>query len=1350
MKNVSTTHKSDVDIDLKNYRIQEKIGEGGYGKVFKAEQISTGQTVAIKMLKFKDTLSEQSKKQHIARFERETQLCVQINHPNIVTLLDKGYTIDEEPYAVFEYISGETLKDLINRTNGLSAEETGVLMEQVLDALECAHAKGIIHRDLKPHNIMVTKRKTKSYVKILDFGMGTFSYDFKSDDYKDLTLTQEVIGTPAYSAPEQLRGEPPTVKSDLYAWGLIFLECLTGQPVMKGTSVAEIFQQQLNAVNVPLPPSIMDHPIAKILNDVLHKDPRQRIHNAEMISEAFAEINLSTIVGQIQPQNTIVQPAEDATQINQFAWLSNHSEKRQLTVLCAKLNLSISGKSALDIETLEAIQKDQLHLCKDMGVRFGAHISGTMADTIIMYFGYPQVSDNDARRAGRTALELISQLQKRSALLYAQHRIKIDIRVAINSGTVLIKHKSAPEGLVTNTAFNLLYETQPGHILVGETTKKLLDPYLEFEPHSSQGFSGSGHATSTFLLTGERPAEALSNLSLRSAEQKMIGRETEQQQVLEAWESIVSANGKTVLIKGQAGIGKSKLIYETKKQIINEEFLVRECRCLPEYQNNALYPIFEMLKKDAEIHEDITDSIPQLQKVLQKAGCDPAVAIPVLCSWFSIPLGDSYPTSDASPLEQKEILFDTLEKWILSIDTQQKFMLIVEDLHWIDPTSLEFLNILVAKNSTQNYFLLLTARPEFTTDWTEEQVTTIVLDILNKTYTESLIKDLIHQKPIETKALGYIVERSDGIPLFIEDLTSMLLEQDYLVLDNGTYQLAEKFDTSSVPVTLKGLLNTRLGRTGFAKETAQLAAAIGREFTYDLLVKASMHDEAMVQGNLNVLQEANLIYRQRRVHNEIYIFRHALIRDAAYESMVSQLKKEVHSRIAEAIENNFKEIIKENPFELARHQAEAGQYEKASFYGLRSISDTLKKSSYLESINQSNIVIEWTREIQIKTSRIESELRINQYLVQALIAIKGFAHEEVKLVNDRSEELSLLLPDSSNWLLNILWTRIQFNLMSADYSKYEPLWIKAEKDALELNHKTLLVALYGINGYKNWLFGKYKEAEKNLNKSIEIYDDINGKDVKESFGIDYKVYCYLVLANVYAFIGDFNKSDEFGDEGIEMAESLNDAHTKAYALSLYISLYFYRGEDERIKKVLKDNTDFLVKHNFTTFLYLFETLSGLVNDDIHNSMKYRDLIGNTGVKAAGTYYSLIVAQTAYNCGQYKTSLQIIEDNMQDAKNSGEVFQLPDFYRLKAMCLSKLTKSNKEINQNFDNGLEFAKKDKTLLYQLRILVDYYKTTNSLELKNKCIEEMRLLQFKVNEQKGIKQVNQISEILINNHL
>ena len=266
-------YSPNTDESFFNYAILDKLGEGGYGYVYKARQKSTGQLVAIKVLKQHYEEGNNDHRRQKARFERETRLCAEVNHPHMVQLLDKGYTEKGIPFAVFEYVEGKTLRVLIEENNGLSARLTGMLMEQILDVLVSAHSKGIVHRDLKPDNIMVTKTGSKEYVKVLDFGIGVFTSDFRSNDYHSLTLTSEVIGTPAYSAPEQLRGEPPTIKSDLYAWGLIFSECLSVNPFRKGASFAEVIQKQLNGANVPLPASLIGHPVSEILRRVLEIDP---------------------------------------------------------------------------------------------------------------------------------------------------------------------------------------------------------------------------------------------------------------------------------------------------------------------------------------------------------------------------------------------------------------------------------------------------------------------------------------------------------------------------------------------------------------------------------------------------------------------------------------------------------------------------------------------------------------------------------------------------------------------------------------------------------------------------------------------------------------------------------------------------------------------------------------------------------------------------------------------------------------------------------------------------------------------------------------------------------------------
>ncbi|MEL6538820.1 MAG: protein kinase, partial [Bacteroidota bacterium] len=664
---------------LDNYELLDIIGEGGFGLVYRAKQLSTDQIVAIKVLKFDETTPEEKKQHQIARFERETQLGAKLNHPHIVKLLDKGTTEDNRLYAVFEHVEGQTLKDMIIEQNGLSAVETGELMGQILDGLAAAHAQGIVHRDLKPTNIMVTKTGLKSHAKILDFGIGAFTASFQPKDYAMLTLTKETLGTPAYSAPEQLRGEPPTTKSDLYAWGLILLECLIGSPVMRGESVGEVFEQQLSANQVPLPSAIAEHPLGKLLRNVLEKNPIHRSADAQRIAEEFTRINFQTLVGQIQMPQRVITDA-DVTSVTDLGYTTSRSEKRQITVLSIQLSLAVTEDAELDEEVLDTLQEDQMALTTELATRYGGYLAGSVADTITVYFGYPQKSENDARFAGRTALELISQAQKRSALMLQQHGVELDVRMGMHSGTVLLKKNAVPKGNIPNTAFSLLNRADSDQVLVSETTKTLLDPFLEFDEAGEKKLSKHGKPEMTYFLQGERQSEALSFLRPWSANRAMIGRDSEMKLVLDTWRKLDMGHGQALLVRGQAGIGKSKLIHEAKRQIGNEGANVKEVRCFPEHRNNALYPFFEMLKKYLGMLDldETSSKIQRIREFLTDLEADIDTLLPIFCSWLSIPLDDTVTGSQLPPDQQKTMLMEAMLKLLQHLGADSKYLLVVE------------------------------------------------------------------------------------------------------------------------------------------------------------------------------------------------------------------------------------------------------------------------------------------------------------------------------------------------------------------------------------------------------------------------------------------------------------------------------------------------------------------------------------------------------------------------------------------------------------------------------------------------------------------------------------------------
>ncbi|WP_201746310.1 protein kinase domain-containing protein [Veronia nyctiphanis] len=366
--------------DSTHYELLEKIGEGGFGKVFKARQINTGQLVAIKFLALDPHSEEAQKRRYVDRFKRETLLSSKLDHPNIVRLLDQGHCGENLLYGVFEYVDGQSLRDYFAANGAMSAPEAQDIMSQVLDALIHAHKNGVIHRDIKPANIMLSQGGAKLHAKILDFGIGTLTKETRHSEFNTLTLTQETLGTPSYSAPEQLRGEPATESTDLYVWGLVFLECLTGTPVITGSSIASVYHKQLSNTQVPMPNALLGHPISELLRRVLQKSPTERVITGEETYQALSHVNMASLVGQIgtfkgpaSHEDTTVILRDDEPDHPNHVDYTSFTERKQITVLAVRFSVSLLEERDSDLDVLDTICKSHREHCLDTATRFGAY-----------------------------------------------------------------------------------------------------------------------------------------------------------------------------------------------------------------------------------------------------------------------------------------------------------------------------------------------------------------------------------------------------------------------------------------------------------------------------------------------------------------------------------------------------------------------------------------------------------------------------------------------------------------------------------------------------------------------------------------------------------------------------------------------------------------------------------------------------------------------------------------------------------------------------------------------------------------------------------------------------------------
>ncbi|WP_119861724.1 TOMM system kinase/cyclase fusion protein [Pseudoalteromonas sp. MSK9-3] len=894
--------------DSAHYELIHKIGEGGFGKVFKAKHKNTDQFVAIKFLALEPHLEEQKKQRYIERFKRETQLSSQLQHPHIVRLLDKGQIDDHLLFGVFEYVDGISLRQHLTQEGALNAVDATDVMLQVLDALIHAHSKGIIHRDIKPANIMLAKSGAKTYAKILDFGIGTLVSEHRQPDFNTLTLTQETLGTPSYSAPEQLRGEPATTKTDLYVWGLVYLECLTGLPAITGSSIASIYHKQLSDVNVPLPAPLLGHPLASLLRRILKKNAIERVITSQESFNELNSINVANLVG-ILTKGEAQHGFDDETVIlrkdAQENSSANHTlltERKQITVLALKISIAEVNTNTKDLDVIDALNKAQLNQCIDIATRFNAYHVGTLGDMLLFYFGFPVASDNDTRLSARTALEIMSEMSKRDALMQDVHGISFNIHIGLHTGVFVTYANAIPEGHITNTAMELARCAKPKQILCSGDSRAILEPYSEFEATELPNLQQPGSPATVYSLKGERQVEAFGFMRGTRNNHELIGREKELDKTLSV---INGENTQSHLthIHGEAGIGKSRLLQEIRSHAGQYQHLVAQC--LPEHQNNALYPILTLVRYLFSTTKlDASSAVSLFSDIITQQDNSIAIeqALPILLIWLNIELTENIPASTLAPDQQKALLFSSLTALLLSkhYSISESKLYIIEDIHWADTTTIEFIQHFAGQLDSGSV-LISTSRQQVPTSLKDLTLIEVNLNKLTAQATEDFIIKLFDDQPVSRNVLDILISRTDGIPLFIEELVGMLKQKALVGLVEGKINFVSPDKLDQVPSSLRESLQQKLDSLIHAKETAQLAATIGREFEYDLLVAASSLSENQIQNDLNELIANDLIIQQRRVSSDSYIFKHALVRDAAFETMTSQQKAVSHNSISTAI-----------------------------------------------------------------------------------------------------------------------------------------------------------------------------------------------------------------------------------------------------------------------------------------------------------------------------------------------------------------------------------------------------------------------------------------------------------------
>jgi class 3 adenylate cyclase/tetratricopeptide (TPR) repeat protein len=632
-----------------------------------------------------------------------------------------------------------------------------------------------------------------------------------------------------------------------------------------------------------------------------------------------------------------VAPAPESSSSPQPA--EGEAERRHLTIMFCDLVGSTALSGQLDPEDLSSVITDFQDACTSVVNDFGGYVARLMGDGMLVYFGYPVAHEDAQERAVRTGLGIVSKI----AELDQRHAATLEVRIGIATGLVvvgeLVGEETAAERAVVGETPNLAARLQglaePGTVVVSSATARGLKGLFEFEDlghHEVKGFSEPVHAW--------RPVRATATTSRFEAYRgghltPLVGRHEEITFLAERWSQARTGEGQVVTVSGEAGIGKSRILEAMRSHVVEDGGEAIHFQCSPHHQSSTLYCFFDYLARAAVAGRETEPSslLDGLDDLVQKSAQDVATVSPLFARHLLVPTGERYPPIQGNADEQRVATLNALAAHVQGLAKNGPLLAVFEDVHWIDPTSLDLLGLLIEQAQWGTVMIIITCRPEFSSPWgAMGTVASLTLNRLGRSHSAGIAKKVTGGRNLPTEVLDHIVARTDGVPLFVEEMTKSILESGVLKETADGFVLEGPLSALAVPETLQDSLMSRLDKLMPVKEVAQIGAVIGREFSNDILCAVSTQSPEEIQTALASLATAELVFRRGWPPNEVYVFKHALVQDATYESLLKEKRRALHARVADVLLTTFSQLVEAEPETVAHHLSRSGDDVKAADY----------------------------------------------------------------------------------------------------------------------------------------------------------------------------------------------------------------------------------------------------------------------------------------------------------------------------------------------------------------------------------------------------------------------------------
>jgi class 3 adenylate cyclase/predicted ATPase len=790
------------------------------------------------------------------------------------------------------------------------------------------------------------------------------------------------------------------------------------------------------------------------------------------------------------------------------------AERRQVTVMFSDLVGSTALAARMDPEDLREVISAYQKCVAEIVQRFGGYVAKYMGDGVLVYFGYPQAHEHDAERAVRAGLELIQ------AVSGLRSDAPLQTRVGIATGLVVVgdligsgaAQEQAVVGETPNVAARLQGIAEPNTVVMAESTRKLLGNLFDLQDLSAQDLKGISSPVRAWAALRPASVESRFEALHTSGLTELVGREEELEILLRRWSKAKTGEGQVVLLSGEAGIGKSRLTAALLEKLTGEPHTRLRNFCSPQHTDSALYPTISQIERAAGFTHDNTPEakLNKLDALLAQTSTSKQDAA-LFAEMLSLPNDGRYPALELTSEQRRQRTLEALVSQIEALTRQNPVLMIFEDAHWTDPTTLELFGRVVDRVRSLRVLLIVTFRPDFDPPWVgRAYVTFLAINRLGEREILAMIEGVIGNKPLPANIRQDIIERTDGIPLFVEEITKAVLEAE----SQGAVEhlaAAVPSSTVAVPATLQASLMARLDRLGPAKEVAQIGAAIGRQFSHSLLAAVVRKPEADLGAALDRLIQSGLLFRQGVRPHATYLFKHALVQDAAYGTLLREPRRALHARIAETIEGQFADIAESQPELLARHCTEAGLIEKAAHFWGKAAQRSVERSALVEAIAQFTRALDQIETLPATPALRREQIKLQVALITPLQHVKGFAAPETKAAVERArlliEQAEALGEAPEDPLLvfsvlNSIWVanRTAFN---GDVM----LNLAAQFLALADKQGATVPLMIGhrIMGISLLLTGNIAQGRGQLDEAAALYDLAEHRPLAARFGHDMRV-----------------------------------------------------------------------------------------------------------------------------------------------------------------------------------------------------------------------------------------------------